>query len=350
MIEIIVMLFCLGLNAVLAAFEIAFVTFTRSRLKELAKSGHSSARTLLDLRKNPERTLSVIQVGITLVGALAAAVGGAEAQQSFAPYIKETFQIHLRSAQVISLLMIVIPWTMLTVVFGELVPKALALRNPQKIALYSARWLLFLDKTFLPVVNFLEWSTKKVLKLLFPRSKSLDEHDQSHETVELATLSHQTRQYVLNLVALEKKRVGHVYLPWAQVDYLLKDNALEDVETVVVRSGHTRLPVVDDGQVVGVINTKELLTLIKAGEKDWTTIIRPISRVNEQSSLLMTLRQMQEKRSHLSAVYHGEKLKGIVTMEDILEEVIGEVYDEDDDEALKRILARRKLSVNQNVP
>lgn len=349
MIEIIIMALCLGLNAVLAAFEIAFVTFTRSRLKELAKSGNSSASTLLQLRQNPERTLSVIQVGITLVGALAAAVGGAEAQETFAPTLAQSLNISLRTAEGIALLAIVVPWTMLTVIFGELVPKTLALRNPQRIGLASARWLLWLDKTFLPVVNFLEWATKKVLSLAFPRSKVIDDHDQVHDTVELGTLSHQTRQYVLNLVALEKKRVGHVYLPWAQVDYILKDNALEDVETAVVRSGHTRLPVVDDGQVVGVINTKELLTLIKAGVKEWTSIIRPISRVQDQSSLLMTLRQMQEKRSHLSAVYHGERLKGIVTMEDILEEVIGEVYDEDDDDALKRILTRRKLSFNRSV-
>lgn len=342
------MIICLAFNAVLAAFEIAFVTVPRSKLKELAKNGNSSAKTLLELRQSPERTLSVIQVGITMVGALAAAVGGAEAQENFAPTIATLFSISLSTAEGIALLLIVVPWTMLTVVFGELVPKTLALRNPQRIGLASAKTLLWLDRAFLPIVNFLEWATKRVLKMLFPKSRVIDEATLALETVELGSLSHQARQYVLNLVALEKKRVGHVYLPWTQVDYLLKDNALEDVETMVVRSGHTRLPVVDDGQVVGVINTKELLSLIKAGEKDWTTIIRPISRVNEQSSLLMTLRQMQEKRSHLSAVYHGEKLKGIVTMEDILEEVIGEVYDEDDDDALKRILTRRKLSVNQN--
>jgi putative hemolysin len=342
------MFLCLGLNAVLAAFEIAFVTLPRARLKDLAKNGNRAAQILVELRKSPERTLSVIQVGITLVGALAAAVGGAQAQEWFAPWLSQNAGVSLKTAQGLSVLCIVLPWTILTVVFGELVPKTLALRNPQRIGLAAAKWLSLLDRTFLPIVNFLEWTTKKILKILFPRSKAAEEIN-SADTVELGSLSHQTRQYVSNLVALEKKRVSHVYLPWTQVDYLLKENALEDVETVVVRSGHTRIPVVDDGQVIGVINTKELLTLIKAGEKDWTTIIRPISRVNEQSSLLMSLRQMQEKRSHLSAVYHGDKLKGIVTMEDILEEVIGEVYDEDDDGALKRILNRRKFSVNQNV-
>lgn len=349
MLEVFVVLLCLVINAILAGFEIAFVSVQRSKLKELAKNGSKAAQRLLDLRKNPERTLSVIQIGITLVSALAAAVSGAEAQENLAPHIRDWFGLKLSTAEGISLMIVVVPWTMLSVVFGELVPKTLALRNPSRIGLASAKWLVWLDKTFLPIVDFLEWSTKKVLSIFFPRSRTPDEHTNSQDTVELASLSHQTRQYVMNLVTLEKKRVGNVLLPWAQVDYLLKENAVDDVETAVVRSGHTRLPVVDDGQVVGVINTKELLTLIKAGRTDWVKIIRSISRVQEQDSLLLALRQMQEKRSHLSAVYHGDRLKGIVTMEDILEEIIGEVYDEDDDGALKRILAQVRNPINRIV-
>lgn len=349
MLEIVAILFCLGINAILAAFEIAFVSVSKSKLKELSKNGNRAAQSLLELRKSPERTLSVIQIGITLVGALAAAVSGAEAQENLAPIISSFFEIKLSTAEGISLLIVVVPLTMLSVVFGELVPKTLALRNPNKIGLASASALVWLDKAFLPIVDFLEWSTKKVLKVFFPRSRNLDDFSSSHETVELGSLSHQTRQYVMNLVALEKKRLGNVLLPWAQVDYLLKENALSDVETVVVRSGHTRLPVMDDGQVIGVINTKELLTLIKAGQTDWTKIIRAIPRLQEQDSLLVALRQMQEKRSHLSAVYHGDRLKGIVTMEDILEEIIGEVYDEDDDGALKRIISQIKRPINRTV-
>lgn len=336
--EWIIVAVCLVLNALLAAAEMAFVTLTRSQVKELAKSGKSAAITLLSLRENPERTLSVIQVGITMVGALAAAVGGAEADNTIAPYLMQQFTLSSHMAKAISLALVVIPLTFVNVVFAELVPKTLALRNPIRIALFSARWLQLLDKIFLPLVDLLEWSTKKVLSVFFPKSRQ-SPPAASADTVELDQLSSQARQYVLNLVGLEKKRVRDIALPWAQVDHVFITQTISEVEAVALRSGHTRLPVIADGQVFGIINTKELIALIKSGSDKWIQIVRPMSRVQEYETLFKALRQMQEKRSHLSAVFAGTSLVGIVTMEDILEEVIGEIYDEDDDGALKRILS-----------
>jgi putative hemolysin len=143
----------------------------------------------------------------------------------------------------------------------------------------------------------------------------------------------------LNLVSIEKKRVRDVMLPWAQVDHIYFSQTIQEIEAVALRSGHTRLPVIAEGQVFGIINTKELLALVKSGADKWVQIVRPVSRVQEFDTLLKALRQMQEKRSHLSTVFAGTSLVGIVTMEDILEEVIGEIYDEDDDGALRRILS-----------
>lgn len=336
--EWIVILICLGLNALLAAAEMAFVTLTRSQVKELSKSGKGSANVLLTLRENPERTLSVMQVGIGLVGAIAAAVGGAEAHANLAPYLMHEFTVNERVAKILSIALVVIPLTFVNVVFAELVPKTLALRNPTKIALYSAHWLMAIDKIFLPIVDVLEWSTKKILSIVFPKSRQ-SQAAPSADTVELDQLSSQARQYVINLVSLEKKRVRDIALPWAQVDHVFYTQTISEVEAVALRSGHTRLPVIADGQVFGIINTKELLALVKSGSDRWTQIVRPMSRVQEYETLLKALRQMQEKRSHLSAVFAGTSLVGIVTMEDILEEVIGEIYDEDDDGALKRILS-----------
>lgn len=334
--EWLVVLVCLFLNALLAAAEIAFVTLTRAQLREIAKSGKKSAKTLLELRENPERTLSVMQIGISLVGAVAAAVGGAEAHESIAPYFIERFNLGDRTAAALSIALIVVPLTFLSVIFGELVPKTLALRNPLRIALFSASWLMTLDKIFLPIVDLLEWSTKKILAIFFPKSRVAAPPP---ETVELDQLSMQARQYILNLVGVEKKRVREVMLPWTQVDHVYFSQTIQEVEVVALRSGHTRLPVIAEGQVFGIINTKELLALVKSGADKWVQIVRPVSRVQESDSLFKALRQMQEKRSHLSTVFAGSSLVGIVTMEDILEEVIGEIYDEDDDGALRRILS-----------
>ena len=347
--EWILVLVCLVLNGLLAAAEIAFVSITRAQVRELVKSGRKSAKALYRLRENPERTLSVLQIGISLVGALAAAVGGAEAQESLSPLISAKFNLSVRASHAIAIAFVVIPYTVINVIFAELVPKTLAMRNPGRIALLSARWLDTLDTIFLPLVDFLEWTTKRILALVFPKSRGAGAAGPV-ETVELDTLSVQARQYVLNLVALEKKRVRDVMLPWTQVDCVRSLDTIATVEEMSLRSGHTRLPVVDDERVVGIVNTKELHALVKSGAGQWTQIVRPISQVQEYDPLFKALRQMQEKRSHLSAVFAGTRLTGIVTMEDILEEVIGEIYDEDDDGALRRILstaasARRPLKI-----
>src|SRR5665213_3102875 len=276
--EWIVILICLGLNALLAAAEMSFVTLTRSQVKELAKSGKRSATILLALRENPERTLSVMQVGIGLVGALAAAVGGAEAHQRLAPYLIQKFTLGPDVGKVLSIALVVIPLTFINVIFAELVPKTLALRNPVKIALVSAHWLMALDKVFLPVVDLLEWSTKKILSIMFPKSRA-GAPIISTETVELDQLSSQARQYVMNLVGLEKKRVRDIALPWVQVDHVFFSQNISEVEAVALRSGHTRLPVIAEGQVFGILNTKELLALVKSGSDKWTQIVRPMSRV-----------------------------------------------------------------------
>ena len=347
--EWILVLVCLVLTGFLAAAEIAFVSITRAQVRELVKSGRKSAKALFRLRENPERTLSVLQIGISLVGALAAAVGGAEAQETFSPFLTERFHLSIRVSHALAIAIVVIPYTLINVIFAELVPKTLALRNPGRIALLSARWLDTLDTIFLPIVDFLEWATKRILALCFPKSRA-NVPSTTVDTVELDTLSVQARQYVLNLVGLEKKRVRDVMMPWTQVDCAQTTDQIGVVEAMSLRSGHTRLPVVAEGRVVGIINTKELHALVKSGAQQWDQIIRPISQVQEYDPLFKALRQMQEKRSHLSAVFAGTTLTGIVTMEDILEEVIGEIYDEDDDGALRRILstaatARRPLKL-----
>lgn len=335
--ETIIICFCLILNAVLAAIEMAFVTVAKPRLRGLAREGHKEAKRVLALRENPERTLSVIQVGITVVGAIAAAVGGAGAQESIAPYLSQSFKIPSLWAEWIAIIGVVVPISFLSVVFGELVPKTLAIRSPLNIVLKSGRWLELFDQMLAPLVSLLEWTTKKILRLLAVKTTPTDEEGPEEE-FELDDLSFQTRQYVLNLVSIEQKRVRDVFVPWAQVNAVKVTQTMDEVETMVLASGHTRLPVLKDDFVQGVLNTKEFLALLKVGQTDWEKIVRPMVKVLDTDPLLKVLRLMQEKRSHLATVYSASRRLGIVTMEDILEEVIGDVFDEDDDGALKHAI------------
>jgi len=338
MIEIIVIAACLVLNALLSGTEMAFVTVQRPRLRELARSGNPAAQKILSFRENPERTLSIIQIGITLVGALAAAIGGAGAEESLQPIFQGKLGLSEPVSEALSVLSVVIPITYLSVVGGELVPKALALRDPQAIVLRAAKWLVLFDRMFAPIVSALEWSTKKFLQLFFGWAQHGPAPSES-AAVELDLLSHQARQYVLNLVDIEKKRVKDVMLPWEQVIAVRVDQSPEEVENTVLSSGHTRLPVLKDDAVVGIINTKEFMALRRSGLEDWQSIVRPVVQVQESDPILRALRLMQEKRSHLSIVFSQNRRVGIVTIEDILEEIIGDVFDEDDDGTLRRILS-----------
>lgn len=340
---ILVVTLCLVLNALLSAAEMAFVSVSKPGLRERVRQGDKKAALLLKLRQNPERTLSVMQIGITMVGAIAAAVGGAGAEESLTPYFQELFTISEKAAGALSITLVVVPLTLLSVVVGELVPKSLALRNSWLYASVSAPWILAFDRILSPIVDLLEWSTKKILRLFFQGhaiEKVEADIPQTDGTVNIANLTAQHRQYILNLVNIEHKKIKDILLDWRHVIFIDRSQSLENVERIILSSGHTRLPVIDGDKVIGVINSKEFLALKAAASPTWDAIIRPIIEFNESSALIAALRQMQEKRSHLALVYNLQRNKiGIVTLEDILEEVIGEVYDEDDDGVVRKILS-----------
>lgn len=340
--ELIVICLCVLLNALLASAEMAFVSVSKPSLRQLAKTGDKNAGSILILRENPERTLSVVQIGITLVGALGAAVGGAGAEEWLSPIFETKLGISENFAEALSVALVVIPLTYVMVVAGELVPKSIALRDPMLVILRAAKWFALLDRLFGPVVTIFERSTKLLLKLFFRRDRKQDAVHSvpSSEIAEhLDELSPQHRTYILNLVNIENKKIRDIMLPWKQVVHVNVVLTASEVEAIVISSGHTRLPVVQDGKAIGVLNTKEFVALMKTGETDWTKIVRSSLQITESESLLLALRFMQERHSHLAVVTSGMSLVGIVTLEDIIEEVIGDVYDEDDDGALRQILS-----------
>lgn len=338
MTELFVVIICLALNSLLSGSEMAFVTVSKAQLKRLAEK-QRSARLLLKLKENPERTLSVIQIGITLVGAIAAAVGGAGAEEAFSPYLIRTFGVSEPTAEGIAIAMVVLPISYLSVVVGELVPKTIALRNPLNVALFAAQGLYLAEKVLSPAVTILEKSTNVVVRALsFGAGK---DHQSQHQDIAIEDLPHQTKQYVVNLVSADKKVARDIMLPWNEVIFIRKGDSAEDVETIITNSRHTRLPVLDENDVVGMINTKEFLATRRYGSQEWESLVRPILKYKSFEPLFKILLKMQEQKSHIAVIYDRLNVVGLVTMEDIFEEIIGDIFDEDDDGLIKKILASK---------
>ncbi len=333
MLEIIIILVCIFLNAFLAAYEMAFVSSPRPVLRKLAREGKVEAAKVLLRRDKPARTLSAIQVGISIVGLTSAAVGGAGAQATLFPYFEKIGLNHYLS-QGFSILLVVLPLTYFTVILGELVPKTLALRHPVRITLSGLFLLRILERIFSPLIFLLEWGTHRVLKLTSLISKYESYLEPTATTIELDTLSKQHRQYVINLVNIETKRIRDIMNPWKNVVAVSENDTIEEVTSVALQSGHTRLPVCgssESGDVVGILHTKELMVFADTGNLEWKRLLRPPVILRSDLRVLSALRVLQDKKSHMAIVYSEDNLLlGIVTLEDILEEVVGDIYDEDD--------------------
>jgi putative hemolysin len=325
---VLVVVACIALNAALAALEIAFVSASKADIRAHAITGDVRVWHFLRLRETPERTLSAIQVGITLVSLLSGAVGGAGAQEFVSPFLKQRLGLGEGSATVLAIAIVAVPLMFVTIVVGELVPKALALQHPD-IALAGARdsgcW-----NVFLPIVGVLAWVTKTLVAQC-PRHGSVQRRRASrgHPAALCTDPSiRATPRPRRDDAMVADRHSGRVNCP----------QSLADRPCV----GHTRLPILRNGKVSGVLHTKELLAFLAAGERDWRTLVRPAVTVGPDDPLLSVLRLLQARRSHMGIVMALDRTPvGIVTLEDILEEILGDLYDEDDDRAVERLLAAR---------
>ncbi len=340
MIQVLIVVLCLILNAIFSSVEMAFVTIGKPELRKKAKAGDARARRLLALRENPERALSVIQIGITLVGAISAAVGGAGAEEQLAPIFETRFGWSEQLAEGVAISLIVIPLTYFSVVIGELVPKSIALRYPNQVLKFGTSILYFGIQFLGPLVTILDGSTRIILKAILPKSqRSIEEAP--HSALDLDGFSVHQRQYILNLANIETKRVREAYLPWSQVAWIEQSATFEDVVSKVIQSGHTRLPVLKDGELIGVLHSKEFLAFSASGSRDWHSILREAVRVRPQDDLLSLLRKLQNQKRHMAVVFEHDKLLGVITLEDIIEEVVGDIFDEDDDGLVNKMLSGR---------
>lgn len=340
MLEFAVVIICLFVNAFFSAFEMAFVTTSKEEINELEEAGQSVAKKLSLFKKKPERTLSVIQIGITLVGAIAAAVGGNGAVESLVPYIVENYGLSASTAEGIAVIIAILPLTYFSVVFGELLPKTIALKHPEKILIFGTGILGSIDRILSPIVSFLEVSTNFLLKLIGIQNAE-DEEEDVGQTIEIGSLQAYHQKFVQNLVALKGKKVSKTMIPWDKVAYMNYSDSEEEVRAKIGSTPHSRFPVVDLDTIVGILNVKELPETHKQIQMPWQSVLRPAIIVPETEKILEAFLKMQAKQNHIAVVVRDETFAGILTIEDVIEEIVGDIHDNSDYSRASRMLSNR---------
>jgi putative hemolysin len=338
--ELLIILGLVLLNGVFAGAEIALIAMRRSRLRELASEGSRSARAALSLRERPERLLATVQIGITVVGATAAAYGGSAVARDLTPILRE---LGLgRAADETSFALVVVVITYLSVVLGELVPKSLALHAAEGYALAVARPLVGLAALMRPLVWLLTASANLVLRL-FRDSTTFTEARHSpaelqqfvEDAADAGTLDRRAGEIASRAFEFGDLSVAAVMVPRRQIVAIDGTASPEAIRDALIAGGFARYPV-HDGHLEGVqgyVVAREVLGVLASGRAlDLAALVRPIHFVPDTTPATAALKELQRLRTPIALVVHEVgAVVGLVTIEDLVEELVGEILSEDDE-------------------
>lgn len=332
--EIVVLFLLLLANGVFAMSEIAVVSARKARLHQLADEGNAQARAALELSASPNQFLSTVQIGITLVGILAGAFGGATIANELGVYLN-TIPLFAPYGDAVAIGLVVVVITYFSLVIGELVPKRLALNNAERIAAAVAAPMRTLSTVTAPVVWFLSVSTDLVLRLL--RAKASDEPAVTEEEIkvmieqgtQLGVFEEVEQDMIERVLRLDDRRINAVMTPRPQIIWLSFKNPVEEIQRKIRDNHYSRFPVVEDDldSVVGIVYTKDLLAQYFAGETgNLRAVMKPTVFVPESISILKMLEMFKQKGTDLALVtdeYGG--IEGLITFDDILESIVGDI-------------------------
>jgi putative hemolysin len=343
--ELLILMSLVLANGLFAGAEIAVLTAAKGTVQQRAAARDRRGLAVLALRERPERFLATVQIGITVVSAAAAAFGGASIARDLAPYLEGLFG---DSAHEIAMVLVVATVAFLSLVLGELVPKSLALRYSNGYALLIGRPLLGLSRIMRPLVWFLTTCSNVVLKLFGDKTSFTEARMSREELRELVQEAAKTgsvdqRSSEIAARALEfgDVMVAEVMVRRGRIVAIRRDATPEEVQRVLLEEGHSRMPVYDGelDRVIGYVVARDVLAL--AWENNLIAledILRPLIYVPLGARVGSVLREMQAKRMQIAMVVdeHGGTA-GLVTIEDLVEELVGDIFGENDlpDETLR---------------
>lgn len=344
--EIILIVVLLLLNGIFSAGEMAIVSSRKSKIKELMKSSENKRAPLLyEMKENPEKFLSAVQIGITLFGTLASAVGGVLAVHYIEPLLKNVPLIG-RFADSIALGLIVLVMTYLFLVLGELVPKYIGMNYKEKVALRVSPLFDFTSRLFFIFVNFLTFSTMFIV-----RGLSLQKGEEHTGEGEIKILLEEGRrkgvfdkteeELIHGVFEFSDRSVKEIMVPKPNIYSINIEDSRESVLEYIVTNEFSRYPVYKDypDNVIGIAYHKDITRQMWQNEPfNLKKLLKKPFFVPDTMEISRLLKEMQKKRTHMATVVdeYGATV-GIVTLEDIMEEIFGEIMDETDvDDLIER--------------
>ena len=335
--SIILLTILIVINGIFSASELAFLSLDKIKLKNEIEKGSKKAVSIDRILSNPSSFLSTIQIGITLAGFLASAFAADYFADYFLDIIKISF-LSVGTLRTILVVLITIVLSYFTLVFGELVPKRVAMNNPYKTASAFVGLINIVRFVFYPLIKFLTISTEFICKIFNIKQNEdvLTEEDIKKMILlgkDEGILEEKEKDYILNVFNFNDIEVRNVMTPKRYVVMLdIRDDLRENI-LKIKKSKYSRFPVYKKkkDKIVGILNVKDLVLQHKEKEEiDLKSIIRPITKFSYNEKIDDVFRYMQEKNESMCAIYKDKKFIGIVTVEDAVEEIVGNIYDEYD--------------------
>ena len=338
--EIALLLLLILANGLFSMSEMAVVSARKVRLRQRAADGGKGAAVALELAENPNDFLSTVQIGITMIGTLAGAFGGATLAEKLGAYL-DRFPVLGHHGESIAITVVVVAITYLSLILGELVPKNVALANPEAIASFIAQPMRALARFGAPIVSLLTLSTRAVMFLI--PGKARDEAPVTEEEIKVlvaqgaehGTFNETERNMVEGIFRLGDRRVAELMKSRMKVVWLDPDEDWRANEQIVLENAYTRFPVARGNldQLLGVIDMRQLFAAARGGAPvDLTHGLRKPLFMLESTPALKALHLFKDARESLAFVIdeHGG-VEGIVTLTDLIQAVVGDLTSSEDD-------------------
>lgn len=337
--EVLVIAFLTILNGLFSLSEIALASVKPSRIQARADQGDPRARKVQDLLAHPEGFLSSIQVGITVIGIVSGVFGGATLTEDLAAWFV-SWNMVPAYAHSLALVLVIGTITYFTIVIGELVPKTVALNNPEGIALAAAPWVTVFTRVAFPLVKLLSISTQTILRLLGVKERKGDRISAEELRAMIRTanlqglLDQEESQAHHNLLQFDEQLAKTLMTPRGQVEWINSEDSLPEIMTQVKCSVRSKYPVASGSldEIIGCLSIRDLLAEADAADFALEQVVRPAVMIPDSATPFTILQQFRKSKQYLGLVVdeHGH-FEGLLTLHDLTEAIVGDLPSQDED-------------------